>query len=328
MATSESSRQKLLNTAAIVVIALLAVNVFLLINKYKQTQVVEEKTVQLNEADQLRSELQQQYHRALANLESLRGDNEELNEIIDQQKTELNKRRNAIEKIIGSGGELSLARTELGKLKVSIEEYIAQLQKLRNEYDALSAERDSLSLDNLSLLEELDSTQLLNEALNLEKADLSVENQQLALQKAQLAETVNLASVIKVKNVNVTPLKTRSTGKTVKKTFAKNVEQLRVCFQTVQNDLAQSGMEYFLIRIINPIGETMAFDDQGSGVFISKKTGEEIRFTALKEISYQGAESDCCMIWDPTIWSFPEGKYVVEIYNKGHLAGTGNFELK
>ncbi len=328
MTATESSRQKLINVAVVIVIALLAINAFLLFNKYKQNQVIEEQKVELSEADQLRSELEKQYHRALNELEALRSDNEELNALIDQQKSDLSKRRREIEKMIGRGGELSLAKEEIGKLKLQISEYFSQIETLKAQVLALTDVRDSLSEDNLSLREDLDSAQLVNEALAFEKENLSVENRQLSLEKAQLAETVNLASVIKIGNISVTPLKVRSSGKAIKKTYAKNVDQLRVCFQTTSNELAANGKEYFLVRLISPVGETLAFDDQGAGVFISKKNGEEIRFSTIKEVNYSGTENEYCLIWNPNLLTFPEGKYKVEIYNKGHLAGTGNFELK
>jgi uncharacterized phage infection (PIP) family protein YhgE len=282
----------------------------------------------LSESEKLRSDLEIQYQAALKELDSMRGENEELNKLIDQQAKELSQRKAAIEKMIGQNGDLSKAKSEMRNLRVQLNEYLNQIKTLQAEKDSLLAQKDSLSVNNMALQEYLDSTKIANKNLSTVNADLSSQNQQLSLENAQLAETVNVASVIKVKNINVIPLKLRSTGKAVKKTYAKNVEQLRICFQSVLNDVASSGKEYFLVRIINPVGETMSFADQGAGVFVSKKTGEEIPFSTLIETIYESEEKEFCLNWTPTLWSFMEGKYKIEVYNKGHMAGTGSFELK
>ena len=60
---------------------------------------------------------------------------------------------------------------------------------------------------------------------------------------------------------------------------------------------------------------------------INKKTGEEIRYTQVKEYDYVNDETDLCFDWQPNT-PFQKGNYDVEIYNKGHLAGKGNFVLK
>ncbi|RMG80460.1 MAG: hypothetical protein D6714_14605, partial [Bacteroidetes bacterium] len=99
------------------------------------------------------------------------------------------------------------------------------------------------------------------------------------------------------------------------------------CFKTTVNDVAKAGPEQFYIRIINPVGETMAIEELGSGKMINKSTGEEILYTQVKEYDYANDETQLCFNWMPNV-PFQKGRYDVEIYNKGHLAGKGSFLLK
>ena len=87
------------------------------------------------------------------------------------------------------------------------------------------------------------------------------------------------------------------------------------------------GLEKFYIRIITPVGETLAVEELGRNIIMNKKTGEEVPFTEIKEYDYENDETELCFLWNPKI-SFQRGNYQVEVYNKGFLSGTGKFSLK
>jgi myosin heavy subunit len=328
MASNNSSQQRLLAVAAVVVVVLLAINAFLLYNKVSQGKVIDEQKSELAEADKLKIELEKQYHEALSELEEMRGSNAELNAIIDQQKVELKQQRDKIDQMIRSGKELGRARAELNNLKGQVEQYIAQITQLKAENESLRDERDQLSERSRSLAENLDSATIKNQALSGENVALSTEKQKLAEERNRLADKVNLASVIKIPKIDITPLKERNSGKTVKKKYAKNVDQLKICFKTSQNKIAKPGAEQFYVRIITPVGETMAVDGLGSGKIFSRDTGEEVLYSFMEEYDYANDEADICHHWDPNLGAFSKGKYTVEVYNKGHLAGSSEFILK
>lgn len=105
------------------------------------------------------------------------------------------------------------------------------------------------------------------------------------------------------------------------------VNQIQVCFKTTENEVTEKGVEIFYIRIINPIGEILAIESLGSGIFINKYKDEEMRFTMSKEISYDNQINEVCAFWFPG-QDFIKGTYNVEIYNKGHLSGTNGFKLR
>ena len=112
-----------------------------------------------------------------------------------------------------------------------------------------------------------------------------------------------------------------------KRATLKNVEYLKICFNTTANEIADQGMEQFYVRIINPIGETLAVEDLGSGITTNNRTGEEIRYTKVKELDYSNEEMSACFHWQPNT-PFTKGTYDIEVYNKGYLAGAGSVTLK
>ncbi|MEK7254935.1 MAG: hypothetical protein AAB316_09335, partial [Bacteroidota bacterium] len=308
MATNQSSSQRILIIAAVIIVALLAVNAFLLYNKYSQDRVISEKSTELDEANKLQIELEKQYQEALSELEEMRGSNTELNSMIDRQKEELRQQKERISELIRTGKELGKAQSEMQNLRVQVQGYLAENQRLKEENLQLLTAKQQLEERTQALSQTLDSANVRTATLEGEKASLSAEKEQLTSDKQVLESTVNLASVIKIQNVQVTPLKERSSGKTVKKKYAKNVDQLKICFQTTANEVARSGIERFFVRIISPLGETMAIDQLGSGVIVDKKTGEEMRYTHLAEYDYNNDQADVCFNWDPNLGNFQKGK--------------------
>ncbi|MAW87800.1 MAG: hypothetical protein CMJ42_14865 [Phyllobacteriaceae bacterium] len=321
MATNNQTSRRLLSIAITVAIILLALNAWLLYNKAQQDELIEKQNKELLDADRLTVDLEKQYYEALNDLEDLRTENDEINELIDAQREELKVRKERIEQLIKEKGDLAAARKEIEELRQQIKGYLNTIYNLQEKADSLSLTVDSLSLRSDSLQTRLDSATVINKAL---------EARNMALQKEKeiLARKATYASVVKVENVTVTGLKLRNNGKTVRKRYARNVNLLKVCFDVVYNDLVLDDEEYFLIRIINPKGETLAVEQLGSGVFERPDNGDEIRFTFAGKTPHEPNAGEACLTWAPPAGGLSSGNYTVEIYNKGYLAGHGKFKLK
>ncbi len=293
---------------------------FLTYSSINTTRNLETKVAELEEAEKLRTELESQFNQAIAELDQMKGDNEQINALIEQQKLELEGQKDRITELLKEKKKLDAARAEISNLRARVQEYVAQVQQLQ-------AENEQLAASNTTLKEE---TTVLNETLQakgMENENLSQAKAQLVNDKEELTKAVQAGSVVKVKEVKVTGMKTSKSGKTKEKDNAKRVDQLKVCFTTVANDIVQPGNEKFFIRIINPAGETLAIDDLGDGAVLNSKTGEEISYTKVQEYNYMNDETQLCFMYQPDM-PFKSGKYKVEIYNKGYIAGTGGFELK
>ena len=316
----KSSTNPLIPIAVTIGFLLLVAVAWLTYNSISTTRSLEQKIVELEEAEKLRTELENQYNQALSELESMKGDNEQINALIDQQKAELEVQKNQISGLLRDKRQLDAARAEIGNLKAKVAEYVAEIEQLRSQQEMLTEE-------NLVLKEEKDSLHVTLQSRVAENESLYTAKAQLVSEREELSKAVQVGSVIKVKDIVVNGMKLRKSGKTAEKSSAKRVDQLKVCFTTVANDVVQPGTEKFFIRIINPKGETLAIDDLGSGATVDNKTGQEVRYTQVKEYDYANDETQLCFVWKPNM-AFQSGNYSVEIYNKGHLAGAGEFELK
>lgn len=303
----------------VVGVLLIGVAAWLTYVNMNTTRVLEQKVAEYQESQKLKDELDAQYKQAIAELDALKGDNEQINATIDQQKTELEAQKEQIKLLLSDKKKMDAARKEIASLKSKVSGYIAQIEQLKSEQEQLTQDNTHLKADKDSLSYTLQSKLAENESLNTAKA-------QLVSEKEQLSKSVEAGSVIKVKDIKVTGMKVRKSGKTSEKESAKRVDQLKICFTTIANEVVQPGNEKFYIRVINPKGETLAIDDLGSGSTVDKN-GQEVRFTQVQEYEYANDETQLCFVWKPNT-PFQSGKYKVEIYNKGFFAGSDDFELK
>jgi len=116
-------------------------------------------------------------------------------------------------------------------------------------------------------------------------------------------------------------------GKRKKKSRAKNINLIEVCFTTETNLVTPSGPKEFQIRLIDPMGETVAREDMGSGILTNKLDNTQVRYTATGTMDYNNKDTEGCINWRVND-SLPKGMYDVEIYNNGFKVGNGNYKMK
>lgn len=285
-------------------------------------------TADYTEMEEFKVKAEKQYYESLAELEEMRGSNEDLNSLIDQQKDELRIQKDKIEGLTRDSRNLVAARRELSNLKTQVAGYITEIEKLRlanaelaNNNQRLTSERDLLSND-------LQSSREQNQNLNSERAVLVSERERLTSNNQELSRQVSIASVLKTNNINILGQKQRKSGKWADRKTAKNVERLNICFNSLDNAVAQQGEETFQIRIIQPTGETIQIGPEGSGAFTSAETGDVIPYTTTANFAFDGAAAKHCASWEVESQTYQEGTYVVELYNKGYFVGTNTITLK
>jgi len=331
MSFSKDSKQRLTAIGAVAIVALLGICAFLMFQNVNNNQTISQQEVKIDEAEKLKLELEKQYYASLSELEEMRGSNEELNALIDQQKIELKEQKDKIARYIRQGkstkNDLAKAREEMTNLRVQMDGYMSENNKLKADNEILVQENGELNAVKVSLEGEVATARVMNEELVTAKAALVSQKESLETENASLSDKVNIASVVKVMSVKGEGFKIRKSGKVKGKNRASAVDRIRVCFDATDNAVVEGGLEKFYVRIINPTGETLAVEDLGSGILTSNMTNEEIRYTKVKEIDYTNEETQACMLWEPNT-EFQQGEYQVEVYNKGFLAGKGNFELK
>ena len=321
------SRKKLSVLAIIFIILLLLVNGYLLYDRASKDQELRHQQKDLTEIRQLQSELEKEYYEALAELDDMRTDNEDLNAMIDQQKEELTRQRNRISNLIYENRNLEEARKELESLRVKVDQYLEKIDELTEENIALIEDKQRLEKEKRLLTEEVTAEREATDELMAIQSDMVREREMLDDELRHLAKKVDQASVIDVVNIEVDGYRVTDRGRERRRRSARNVDMLRVCFETTTNELVDFGDETFFIRIISPGGETMAIESLGSGVIEKLETQTQVRFTQMQTVTYDSDPQTVCSVWSPNI-NFTSGTYTVEIYNKGYIAGTTQFDLR
>ena len=144
---------------------------------------------------------------------------------------------------------------------------------------------------------------------------------------AALGTKVDMANAIKINFMEVKGYEVKKDGKLKERNKAKDVQMLRVCFLTETNMVTSSGQKKFFIRIINPQGETIAIEDQGSGVLTNKLDNSQVRYTTSGEINYKNEDTNACIDWTLSE-KLVKGDYKIEMFNNGFQVGKGSFLLK
>lgn len=320
---SQSSQQKLLALATVAIIALLGLSAFLIYTKVNQDKLIKSQSAELIEETKLKADLEKTYYQTLSELEEMRGNNSELNAMIETQKTELKKSKDRIDALIKTSKDLEKAKEEISRLR----QYVTEVEELKKQNAALRDTNAALSSQRDELVIQVQQERVTNEQLAAERTTLASEKESLQQEREVLARKVDIASSIKVADIKATGYKVRGSGKEADSKSAKNIDGIKICFNTLSNVIVSGGMETFYLRLINPLGEVMAIQDLGSGSLNLSSTGENIQYTQSVEIEYKNEPVPGCINWQPGT-QFGAGTYQVEIYNKGFLSGKGSFTLK
>ena len=326
-AKSNDSKQKLIAIAAIVIVALLAVNAWLLYKTTQSSKMQASLTTQLDEVNVLQEELNDKYYEAKSELDALKGENETLNSLIEEKEIALKDQKDRIARLLRQGGNLDNARDEIAQLNQQVESYLAELNQLRAQNELLADENIQLSQERDQFSNDLSAQVQTNEVLNEERALLVSQSQQLTNDNNNLSRKVNQASAIKVTNLVANGQKIRRSGNTVTRRSADNVEQIEVLFETSVNKIASSGNEEFIVRIVNSQGETLSLNALGSGTFTNQETGQPMLYTMKDVILYEQTSDILRFKWAPG-QGFSAGKYIVEVYNKGFMVGETSMVLR
>ncbi len=309
-----------------VIVILLGISGYLALDRSNLADSNDQYRVMIDEAHEFSKDLELSYQNVSEQLDEMKGENVELNAMIEEQKTQLSQQKEKISKLMWKEGKYYEAKKEIAKLEEMGQQYIAEISKLKEENTLLADANVTLQENNKVLNQRVARTTEENEELIAQKTQLEDYNKELAKEKDFLSAKVNVASVVKVENIVGTGYKVNNKGDITKRKYAKYVDKVSVCFTTEANLVTDQEEEEFFLRIIDPLGETMVIEDLGSGILVNGD-GESIRYTNTATIDYDNANKQVCIDWSPSL-RFAKGIYEVEIYNKGFKAGSGSFRLK
>lgn len=312
----------------LLILALLLANIWFYYN-YRALQ--KEKQVQIEQMESIaaeKTELQIVYNNTTEELIELRNMVEDKDSSLVILQKQIEDQRVEIERVLNKGkssrGELSQARKLIEVLRGTTESYKQQILALQEENfhlrDAVSAssvEKQELKTEIVAIQQDFSE----KETAMLETTEL------LESEKTQLQEKVDRAKVLKATNVQASGITIKRSGKERSTTNPKKTDKIKVCFDVLQNLVAEAGDKEMLLRIVSPEGSTLAVDAYGSGNFVVTETGEDQKYTSKSVIDYANQQERYCMYWEQEV-PYQSGAYKAEVYHEGFLIGQSNFELK
>jgi predicted nuclease with TOPRIM domain len=255
-----------------------------------------------------RDSVQLLYNDALTRLDSITGNNNNLQGQLSDRQSEIAKMKNDINKILrdknASAADLRRARTMISELNSKIE-------NLEMEVARLTGENQELASTNTQLTEE--------------KAVLETNLQTTTAEKEELAGTVDVASTFSASNIKITPVNEKGSGKEKETTSAKRVDKLVISFD-VENRIAKSGPADMYVIITAPDGNVIQSPAMGSGTLTTRTEGDKT-FTSKVSMEYEQGVRKTIQV--PLRQNdFQTGNYKIEVYHNGFKIAEGTRSLK
>jgi hypothetical protein len=326
MATRKSN-QRFMAWSIVAIILLLATSGYLYWNSMQLTKKLNLHKQELAAVELTQGQLEQDYELALTSLDDLKGENTDLNELIETQKLELKNQKNKISNLIWKSGKLNEAKKEIENLKNEALSFIDEINKLKSEKANLQAENSELKTATVQLKSTIDNISEEKDFISKEKDSILIVKERLKKENAKLNIKAVRASVIEIQEIAVTGYDIKESGKLSRKRKAKNIEMLKICFKILPNELADADKETFYIRILSPAGETIYKTQLGAGIFTKATDNTKTKYTFDSNFKMPLSEEIVCANYETKETILP-GLYQVEIYNKGYLSGLGSFNLK
>ena len=306
--TNQGSGSKRIYLAIIALLLLInGVAGYLLFNENKQK---EQKIAEVQKKDTEYKDLTNQFDAAKQELEGMKGKNSVLDSIVNARQAEIEKVQTEL-RTAQSRGNLTAA--EVKKYKEIVMKMEADNADLQNKIKELTAKNEELTAKNLEVTKSLEKEKTTTASLSEEKKNLS--------------KKVELGSLLQLQNLKVEGVHKRKSGKEVEKKSAKNVDYLKITFETGENKVLEKGTLTLYVRIINPKGETIAVADQGSGTLKLADGGGDVQYSRKVDMDWdQTNKKSPAIEWTQGI-HFP-GAFKVEVYQSGYLVGKGEVDLK
>ncbi len=234
-----------------------------------------------------------------------------------------------------SYGELSQELAEKDSIIQADAVEIKQLLDSQWDYNRIKKKVTALQAISQKYVKQMDSLYTVNRELVAENERIREEyqgevrkNNNLTRQAEELTGKVNLASTLKIYNLNADAVRFKG-GRTETETDkASKAERIKIDFTLAQNDLVNAGTKVFYIRIADP---TKAIISKGKGdEYAFESNGEMLQYTEKVSINYDNKEASVRAYYiKPSAYEMIPGYYFVDVYEQGgRLVGQTSLELR
>ncbi len=224
----------------------------------------------------------------------------------DSLNVQLEKEREKVDQLLER-----VKRTEATN-RVKLREYEAELGTLRSIMRGYITQIDSLNTLNISLRKDA------------AEADARAKKSQQKFEELQTttdeyAKRVEIGSVIKGRGTNLTAI--NSSNKETDR--SSRAVKLKTCLYLVENTIAAKGPFKVYVRVKGPDGILMTQSSQQ--IFTS--AGEQMIYSAVREIDYQGTELEVCVFF-ASVAPYVKGVYSVDVYSEQGKLGSADLLLR
>jgi len=268
----------------------------------------EKLTVEKTELQTEYNSLQQDLNKQMAELETMKGANAELDAIIKEREAEIKEQQAKITKLFK---QKNFTASELKKAKAMI---------------------STLEIQNSSFMRQIDSLQTVTTQLQEDKAglqtDLSTQkniNSDLEDKNKYLDDKFELGSLLRADELSITGVKIKNNGVEKEMTRIKKIQKIKVCYQTGNNLVREKGEATMYLIIMDPKGQPMYNEANGSGTF-TNKDGDIVRYSKKATIDFSGENKNICIYWTQQL--IDAGTYKAIIFNDGYEVGASEVEFK
>ncbi|MDL5047856.1 hypothetical protein QQ054_17715 [Oscillatoria amoena NRMC-F 0135] len=291
----------------LIILLLISNGVFAYLYFNKEKEIVK-ITEELVNTDNARSELDSILKQTESQLAVYKGQNAELDSVIQIKNAELQAQADKIKSLLRSNqisaSELLKVRDEMDALRFYTRKYSQQI--------------DSLAQANEVLAQNLEETKT-----NLNRAKNKIED--LTMDNIRKESQLSVASRLKAEGITVTGIQNRTSGRERETTRAKRVDQVRVQFKVGDNPTAKPGDKEVYLRILSPDGATISTSTSGGGQF--EYQGEKSMYTQRQRINFKNDQSTITFHYARGNNEWEKGTYKVELYCEGFIIGTKTFVL-
>jgi hypothetical protein len=281
---------------------------YFLYDKNQSDEKIQVTQTQANTAMSSRDSVQLLYNDALTRLDSITGNNNNLQGQLGERQSDITKLKNEINSILR---KRNATAAELSRAKSLISTLNGKIANLEQEVARLTGENQQLASNNTQL--------------TAEKQVLETNLQTTTAEKDELASTVDVASTFSASNIAIKPVNEKKNGKEKETTTAKRVDKLVVSFD-VENRVARSGPADLYVIVTNPAGQVVSDPSMGSGTLTTRTDGDR-QFTYKSTLNYdQGTRKSVQIPLRQN--DFQTGNYKIEIYQNGFKIAEGVRSLK
>ncbi|HEX5668530.1 MAG TPA: hypothetical protein VFX73_06975, partial [Chitinophagaceae bacterium] len=146
----------------VLIAALLGTWGYIIYDKSKTKEVIQQKDVQYTMLDSSKNQVQKEYEDALLRLDAMTGANSKLDSLVKTRDKELEQTKSRIKTLVNkqnaTASDLAEAKSLIKELNGKIDSYVAEIERLQGENIVLTQEKNTLTTQKAELEQNLTTT--------------------------------------------------------------------------------------------------------------------------------------------------------------------------